>query len=138
MVYYIQKPIKAEHALTAMERACKRIALKVQKPIHDSFFLQTGRNKYQQLFFNDITHVNAEGEYIKFNLTEEKPVLVYQRLKHIIPELPSSHFLQVHRSVVVNTKFIKAIDRSNMILTNGEEVTIGASYKKQLISLINR
>lgn len=138
VVHYIQKPIKAEHALTAIERAYKRIALKEHKPIPDSFFLQTGRNKYQQLLFNDITHVNAEGEYIKFNLAEDKPVMVYQRLKHIIPELPSSIFLQVHRSVVVNTKFIKSIDGSNITLTSGDEVTIGASYKKQLISLINR
>lgn len=138
VVHYIQKPIKAEQVLTAIERAYKRVALKEHKPVPDSFFLQTGRNKFQQLFFNEITHVNAEGEYIKFNLLEEKPIMVYQRLKHIIPELPSALFLQVHRSVVVNTKFIKSIDGSIIKLNNGEELTIGASYRKQLISLINR
>lgn len=138
VLHFIQKPIKPEHALTALERAYKRISLNEYKPVLDSFFLQTGRNKYQQLFFNEITHVNAEGEYIRFNLTGDRSVMVYQRLKHVIPDLPAAIFLQVHRSVVVNTKFIKSIDGNTILLNNGTEITMGASYKKQLISLINR
>ena len=138
VVHYLQKPIKAEQVLTALERAHKRIVFRETKTVPDSFFLQTGRNKYQQIFYNKITHVSAEGEYIKFNLIDDKPILVYQRLKNIVPDLPPSIFSQIHRGTVVNTKYIKAIDGNVVILLNGEELAVGVSYKKQLIAVINR
>jgi DNA-binding LytR/AlgR family response regulator len=138
VAHFIQKPLRGEHILAAMERVYKRVVLKEHKPIPDSFFLQTGRNKYMQLFFNEITHITSESEYIKFNLLNDKPVMVYQRLKNIIPELPNAIFMQVHRSAVVNTRFIKSIDGNTLQLMNKDEVLIGASFKKQLIALINR
>jgi DNA-binding LytR/AlgR family response regulator len=138
VIHFLSKPLKTEHILGALERLYKRVILKEYKPIPDSFFLQVGRNKYQQLFFGMITHVTAEGEYVKFHLADDKPVLAYQRLKNVLNELPPATFIQIHRGVVINGKFIKAIDGNTVTLNNKEEIIIGESYRKKLLAFIQR
>ncbi|MFN5921411.1 MAG: LytR/AlgR family response regulator transcription factor, partial [Bacteroidota bacterium] len=115
-LHFLTKPLRKEHILTAMERLHRKILLKEHKPVPESFFLQVSRNNYEQLFFNNLVSIKAESEYIKLCLANDKPILVYERLKNIIAELPPSQFIQVHRSAIVNVKFIRSISGNTIHL----------------------
>jgi DNA-binding LytR/AlgR family response regulator len=138
VLHFITKPLRKEHILTAMERLHRKMLLKEHTPAPESFFVQVSRNNYEQLFFNNLVSIRAESEYVKLNLANEKPILVYERLKNILAELPPSQFIQVHRSVIVNVKFIKAINGNTLLLGNEEKVPVGSSFKSRLAVLINK
>jgi two-component system LytT family response regulator len=138
VLHFLTKPLRKDQILTALERVHRKLLLKQHRPTPESFFLQVGRNKYEQIFFNILISINADSEYVRLNIENNKPILVYERLKNILSELPSSQFIQIHRSVIVNVKFIKMVEGNILHLKNGETVTVGSSFKNQLALIINK
>ncbi len=60
---------------------------------------------------------------------------VREPLSHLESRLPSTSFLRVHRSVIVNTSHIRAAEPFDqgdqmLILRNGKRITTGRSYRK--------
>ncbi len=135
-LHFLTKPLKGENILTSLDRAFNRIVLKRTPQFPESIFLQIGRNKYQQIYFDKITHLSAEGEYIKINFTDTSFVMIYERLKNIIKELPSGLFLRIHRAYIVNRKHIMQIETDNIVLTNKTDLPIGGNYKENIDRLL--
>ena len=76
--------------------------------------LKTG-NGSGPIALADITHISVEDHYCRVNYIMDHGLqseLIRIPLKAILKELPKTHFLQVHRSHVVNTGHIKRILKS--------------------------
>lgn len=58
----------------------------------------------------DVVYFEASDKYVRV-LTSSAEVLIREPLKTLIPQLEDSIFKQIHRSVVVNTRYIKHIER---------------------------
>jgi DNA-binding LytR/AlgR family response regulator len=56
--------------------------------------------------------------------------IVYITLKALEDRLPFSHFVRVHRSFIVNTKRIEAVE-DNQLLLGEHEVPVGKSYQEE-------
>lgn len=57
---------------------------------------------------------------------------IRKNLSGILEELKPYHFIQIHRSYIVNEKYVEAIE-SECILKNGTMLPIGSKYKKLMI-----
>lgn len=84
---------------------------------------------------NDIIWIEAFGDYVKIQ-TLEKVHTTYSTLKNIMEKLSDKKFVRVHRSHVVNITKISNLDPSNLEI-NKKSIPIGASYKEQLLNMIN-
>lgn len=51
-------------------------------------------------------------------------------------KFPSSHFLRVHRSYIVNVDKIEAIEKDELII-NQQRISIGKTYKDKLMSKLS-
>jgi DNA-binding LytR/AlgR family response regulator len=79
---------------------------------------------------SDIKYIEARGDYLKFYLESQKPILTKMTLKTLIEELPES-FIQIHRSFVINQDKIMAYQKEKVKV--GEDwLTISRSFKKDL------
>jgi len=82
---------------------------------------------YKQLVTDEIEYIEAFGDYVKIFINN-KYFLVSASLKRIEPMLHSDDFVRVHRSTIVNKKFIREL----IPHFNGEyiiKLSTGASLK---------
>ncbi len=90
----------------------------VQKPEEiDSIFVKSDY-KLVQIDLKKITYIEGLKDYIKI-YTEDapKPILSLMSMKAMEELLPSSRFIRVHRSFIVQKDKIRVIDRGRIVLT---------------------
>ena len=86
--------------------------------------------------FQSIIYVQADGDFVRVVTTETKHFLS-NTLKYWSSILPERHFLQVHRSYLVNISKIEYI-RGNEIITKAGKVPVGRSFKNKLLETIEK
>jgi two-component system LytT family response regulator len=86
-------------------------------------------NKLVKLDFNDVLYIEAMSTYSVFVTARQKHI-VYITLKALEERLPFAHFVRVHRSFIVNTKRIEAVE-DNQLLLGGHEIPVGKSYQDE-------
>ena len=121
-VDYLLKPFSFERFLKAIakvnpviEKPTEHMLIKADKRLH-------------QVKIDEIKYLESIGDYVKVHLLDST-LITYTTLKKIHQELPSSVFLKVHKSYIVNTNRIEYVE-GNMIHIADNEIPIGASYKE--------
>jgi DNA-binding LytR/AlgR family response regulator len=64
---------------------------------------------------DEIIYIQAEGNYSELFLIGEKRQMVTMYLKDIFDQIPASGFQRLGRSVVINMKYLKKVDRKKRI-----------------------
>lgn len=81
--------------------------------------------------YNDIIYVKSENIYIEIK-TETKLFVIRNSLEKFLEQVNSPSFVRVHRSYVVNIKYVKALNRLHLIV-NSEKIPISRKYHEILI-----
>ncbi len=84
--------------------------------------------------YDDILYIKGQREYVGIQL-RDKRVLVYKRMKEMENTLPEN-FKRVHVSFIVNTHHLSSVV-SNHIITAGESIPIGNSYRHVIHRYLN-
>ena len=88
----------------------------------------------------DIEFIEASGYYIEI-FAKGKKHLVRESLKDIVKRLDPSCFLRVHRSAIINLRYLSEIRRSgasefNIKMIDGSEFKISKSYKAEVFDKV--
>lgn len=116
-VDYLLKPVGITDLWNALDRYQNRFKFKLNNMSKTS-----SDNNIQNLVFRnrcgsilvkpeDILFISAEGSYSEINLTREKKVIVTMNIGRIEEMLDPAHFIRVHRSVIINRKYVFSFDR---------------------------
>ena len=92
-------------------------------------------NKKTRIPFEEILFVQAEHVYIRIHLVNQKQLLHRISLQCFMSKLNTDNFLQIHRSYIINTRFIKRWDNDRAYLP-GYEVPISRSRRKVIDKLM--
>ncbi|MFV8226496.1 LytR/AlgR family response regulator transcription factor [Christiangramia aquimixticola] len=79
--------------------------------------------------------VAAKGDYIQIK-THDQNYLVHSTLKKIENKLPDDQFLKIHRSFIINTKFIIDI-QDNSVLIEKDVIPVSRSNRPELMKRVN-
>lgn len=136
---YLLKPFSLERFLQAVAKVKKQKVesepvIYIGESTEKSIFVKSEK-KIVKLNFDNITHVEAYGNYIK--VYTDKMILVSQTLSDFLKKLPKD-FIRVHKSYIINFKHLKLIDGNQIILENNEKLMIGKSYRKELLLRIDK
>ncbi|MFY7671053.1 LytR/AlgR family response regulator transcription factor [Tenacibaculum sp. MEBiC06402] len=152
IVDYLLKPVSSERFTKAIEKARKLIYLEnlenSEKPIDNStkklsleeeehkndFYVNIDR-RLVKIDLPSICFVQAKGDYI-FVKTDDKEYEVHASLKKIEQKLPSSLFLKVHRSYIINVKKIIDIE-DNSVLINRDVIPVSRSNRPDLMKRLD-
>ncbi|WP_350284353.1 LytTR family DNA-binding domain-containing protein [uncultured Croceitalea sp.] len=135
---YLLKPFSLERFLQAVAKVQQQTATKAPSPqvaptpTTESLFVKSDK-KIIKIELNDITHIEAYGNYIK--VFTDSMVLTPQTLTEFLEKLPSK-FLRIHKSYVINFDQLKLIDGNQIILQNDTKLPIGKSYRKAVLDRI--
>lgn len=117
-IYFLEKPIlKAglNKALTRVFDLQKKNVLKIE-------FM----NNTNYISFLDIIYIESSGRKVIIN-TLHDAYQTYAKLDEISSMLPS-YFKRIHKSYIINKKFVKVENRDSITLINGQNFNISRTY----------
>lgn len=141
IVDYLVKPVTAER----FEKCLKKVRNSLSRPMvsaedpaddagGDELYINIDR-RLIKLKFKEIQLIEAKGDYIEI-ITDSDTYRVHSTLKKIKEKLPSSIFLQVHRSYIIN--FSKIVDiEDNSVLIEKNVIPISRSNRPELMRRLN-
>lgn len=137
VIDYLVKPIAFDRFIKAVEKARDYSRYKAGGPDNSPPFIFIKANqKIVKLLFVDILYIEGYREYLKIH-TDNGFHLVLMSFKEIQRMLPSSIFLRIHRSFIVNLGKLDYID-GNFIVIQGKQIKISATYKAELLAYLKK
>jgi len=142
IVDYLVKPITPERFQKAIQKAEATTKATSKVKSEDRVETSSGNDLYvnidRRLIKIDIPSiylVEAKGDYIQVK-TEDKNYTVHSTLKKIEDKLPSSLFLKVHRSFIINVDKIIDIE-DNSVLIKKDVIPVSRSNRPELMKRLN-
>ena len=122
---YLLKPVKLIDLQESLKRYMvnkKNITVKQNIDTLIKFLLQRKiqfKSRSNTVFINpnDIIYVEADGNYAKLFLKNDKHHLISSYLSEVHEKLPINSFFRINRSVVINMDYLEQIDRKKRICT---------------------
>ena len=93
--------------------------------------------KLLQIPIDDITYIEGLKDYVRIFLDNGTSVMSLMSLRTMELGLPSSRFMRVHRSFIVQTSKIKVIER-NRIVFGKQYIPISDTYKSEFMDYVAR
>lgn len=148
IVDYLVKPITEERFAKAVEKARnkKEAPATIQQQVQSTpkeeqpadtateFYVNIDR-RLIKIDMNSINIIEAKGDYIHIK-TEGKNYIVHSTLKKIEEKLPTSLFLKVHRTYIINTRKIIDIE-DNSVLIGKDVVPVSRANRPELMKRLN-
>ncbi|MBE6195986.1 MAG: response regulator transcription factor [Rikenellaceae bacterium] len=77
----------------------------------------------------EIRYIESEGEYVRLHMADGNSIMTLFRLKNMESALPSESFIRIHRSFIVNLKYITSYAKGRVYLSEEEYLPIGDNYR---------
>ena len=96
----------------------------VKKLVFEDYIMLKNKTK---IYLNELIYIKSEDHYLEI-YTQNKKEFLRGTVNEVLIQLPPN-FLQSHRSYIVNTNFIQAINTSEIILKNLIKIPLTRKYK---------
>lgn len=123
-IYFI---LKSEAEIRLPKALEKAMALNFERKKH--FLIFHYQNTEYRIALADITHIEALGRYL-YIYERNHSYKYINSLKSIATEL-SGTFIRCHNSYIVNADYIRSLNRTSCILSNGITVPVSQTYSKK-------
>jgi len=91
-----------------------------------------------RIAISDIRYIEGMSEYLKIHLEGQKPVITLLSMKKLEDYLPSTQFMRIHRSYIVNLQKIQEVNKNRVILDADTYLPLGDLYKEQFNDYLTR
>jgi two-component system LytT family response regulator len=143
--YYLMKPINidelikavsyVEEIITKEEQLQHRVLTSNLQKVEGKITLPQ-QDGFRVLNVSEILYCKADDNYTEIFLVDKK-ILVSKTLKYFEEALAEFYFVRIHKSFLVNINEVikyKKGKGGSVIVSNGKELLVSASKKKQLLS----
>ncbi|RSK30102.1 LytR/AlgR family response regulator transcription factor [Hymenobacter metallilatus] len=135
VVDYLVKPVDLPRFTQAVTRVLDQQRTLATPPSPElpseapgsALFVKVG-TKMLRLNFDEVLFIEAMSTY-SILVTATQKHIVYMTLKALAERLPFAHFVRAHRSYIVNTQRIDAVE-DHMLQLGKYEVPVGKSYQE--------
>lgn len=139
VVDYLLKPISYGRFAKAIDKTFKYFGRK-EVPVNgdEEIFIKNG-SSLVKLKLKEIVYVEALENYVTLNTSDDK-YTIHFTMKAIESQLPSSLFVRVHRSYIVNKSMVQSIKENSLELIVGDSIKsipVGKSYRDSFLNDIN-
>lgn len=119
-VDYLLKPFSFERFLQAVNKAKLQLSA-VQEPVpvstppnlEQSYMTFKADHKLVKIALKDILFIEGLREYVRIVTADDK-IITLESLKKLIERLPTTHFLRVHKSYIINIGEVKSIEGNRL------------------------
>ena len=146
-VGYLLKPYSFEEFETAAQKV-KEISeirqqaftdVTTQADDDENIIFVKSDYKIVRININSISYIEAMSEYLRISCDDRpKPVIVLLSMKKIEEHLPSSTFMRIHRSFIINLKKISEVKKNHVVIEGDISLPIGDNYKEAFMNYLNK
>ena len=157
VTHYLLKPVGFDKFLEAVQRVTKRLGFvtdpSAPAPTHPAtrpraeptadpresipYFLVKEDKKLIRVAPEDIVFAEGMKDYLKLHLTT-RTLVTHMTMSKLEEMLPPSQFLRVNRSYIVRRQAIREIDGNQITTLDGRKVTIGVTYREQVMEELKK
>ena len=137
---YLLKPVSYTEFLEAANKAMmwfKLVENSENVGNEQKHIIVKSEYKLLQIPIDDITYIEGLKDYVRIFLDNGTSVMSVMSLRTMELGLPSSRFMRVHRSFIVQTSKIKVIER-NRIVFGKQYIPISDTYKSEFMDYVAR
>lgn len=127
---YLLKPIAYNRFLVAVNK----ILTNKSKPSETDFILLKENKAFHKVLFDDISYIEAFGDYVKVHLTT-KTIITHSTFSCFISQLPSN-FIRIHKSYSINLDKMQQLS-GNQIQISEHKIPIGQTYKASVLKALD-
>jgi len=140
---YLLKPYSFERFLKAVTQVYESQTESTPEPVRgeaepgtqDHIFVKgDAKNKFHRLALSEICYVEGLRNYVRFQCVGEKLITLHN-LKDLEKELPSAHFIRVHKSYLINMNHLQQVE-GNYLTVNGTQIPLGSSYRGRFLDVV--
>ncbi len=127
-LHYLLKPVEPAE----LEKAVVRADLRPHR------LMVTNQGVREPLAFDDIVYLESDGPYTTFHLVDGRSILIAYTLKHFEVQLPANTFFRIHRSFLINLRFVDhyAPNKRQIILKNNKELPLARRQVKMFAAAL--
>ncbi|OYT17733.1 MAG: DNA-binding response regulator [Bacteroidetes bacterium 4572_77] len=154
---YILKPIDPSDLIHAVEKVSdlgnKNSINEQFQTLKDNFYNSNGQNSENQnkrivlktteniyiIYLKDVVRCQSEKNYTYFYFADRDRIIVSKTLKEFEEILADFGFMRIHRSHLINLKFIDRYEKADggyLIMTDGSKVEVSHRKKDALLDYI--
>lgn len=150
---YLLKPVRVEELINAVGRFKEKHNSPGAENERINLFLEMAgrqistigkiavpvRNGFMMLDIDDIIRCEAERNYTKFYLKSKEKLVASQTLKEYEALLTMHQFLRVHKSHLINLKYVKQYikgEGGTVVMTDGSEIEVSRRSKEEFLKKI--
>jgi two-component system LytT family response regulator len=154
-VDYLLKPVDPDELIRVMDKVKKnfsdnQLGANVEK-IFEKYFIDQNKTTSSRVPLalqdriimvnnDDILYCKSEGNYTHVVMKEGKVHLVSKSIKSLFNMMSKKHFLRVHKSYVVNTKYIIEYirgDGGEILMSNKKNIPVSRAHKTELLESLH-
>jgi len=136
VIDYLLKPFSFERFLQAVHKAQRQLSTSnsIHKKDSPHFLSVKANSKIVKVFVDDILFIEGLKEYVKIVCATEN-IVTFERLKNLEVILPANQFLRVHKSYIINTAKVTAIE-GNLLTIGTHFIPISRGKKEMVVRRI--
>lgn len=142
VVDYLVKPVRFDRFLKACTKALEIHEARNKSTVNngqerDHMFIQADYMMVR-VNFEDIQWIESLKDYLRIHMTgSQKPIVARMSMKSIEEQLPATRFLRIHKSYIVATAAITAVQKGTVFLGD-IQLPVGDLYKESLQRFIGQ
>jgi two-component system LytT family response regulator len=87
----------------------------------------------------EIMYCEAENNYTRFAFRNQKPILISRTLGEFEEILEGHQFIRIHKSYLINRKYIKKIDRDGMMeMSDGKQFPVSKRKREKVMNTLKQ
>jgi DNA-binding LytR/AlgR family response regulator len=138
VVDYLLKPISFERMVKAVNKFFDNKQDNSIITIEQSgtrFIHVRSDRKIHKLKEEEIVYIESLDDYVKIHL-KDSSLITRENISALESKLPCPSFVRIHRSFIINSKWIKTISNESIEL-NGKELPFGRAFKRAALSQLS-
>lgn len=131
---FIEKPISLVTLDAALLKANAQYESRKLLRNNNEMYIKAN-GKLVRVEFAEISYIENLADYVKI-YTSDSNYVIYCTMKHLESRLPSTTFLKIHRSYIINLSKIQFIE-DNDVSIDGKLIPIARSQKTEFLERLN-
>jgi two-component system, LytTR family, response regulator LytT len=138
VVDYLLKPFNRQRFQLSINKIIRRLDENQKSTTPNGLTLEIKSNHRTRKFHSQfIIFAESFGEYVHFHLPEEV-IPTLGALKDFEETLAPFDFIRIHKSYIISVSHICSYISKSIILSTGEELPIGRTYKSRVMERLER
>lgn len=148
---YLLKPVKPDELAQAIKKAddvirfeeklqAKALGMSISDMNKSHRMVLKSIDQIHVIDSNDIVHIEADGNYSTFYLTDCRKIVVSKSTKEYEETLLDQGFHRIHKSHIVNINKMSYFDKTDggtLVMCNGDQVPVASRKRDMLMELFD-